>query len=413
MEKSKDVKRRHRKSKGFRFTASQIARMDRADQREDRARQVREKDARRIANKKKKAEAEAKARSEWRARGIPDPNTRLPSSQPRLLQFFSAKSKRHQSPESVEASGAGDDMDLPGGAILSTDRVVLPNTTDWDCFDLWTDGIDGCGFGPKVDTKEEIVTMDSSDDEVMVVHPPCGPVQHTNPGCSVGELSPGCDDIGDTYLDIAVTDVDEADESNWRSSPPVCDFDVPVTRSGSHVISTASVDLHRDIASTIADRGEGEVISAVQDDSPLSCRPSPTVAAEYIPPSNQHQLSPLVSTRHISPGNRSPIASSQSGSSHFASSQFDPTDFLIAEATAPVQPTIAGGGADGVRRLSVVSSDLFCDDTAGWMEDIFVNTHGHPFSDDRPDVCGRGCMHDSGLVTESRGWSGGDVDDGV
>ncbi|CAI7613094.1 unnamed protein product [Penicillium viridicatum] len=165
MEKSKDVKRRHRKSKGFRFTASQIARMDRADQWEDRARQVREKDARWIANKKKKAEAEAKARSEWRARGIPDPNTCL-----------LAKSKRYQSPESVEASGAGDDMDLLGGAILSTDRVVLPNITDWDCFDLWTDGIDGCGFGPKVDTKEEIVTIDSSDDEVMVVHPLCGPV---------------------------------------------------------------------------------------------------------------------------------------------------------------------------------------------------------------------------------------------
>lgn len=92
LEKSKTVKRRYQRSnQRFKFTASQIERLDREEEREKKAKQLREKDKKRTAAKKRKAEQEARAREERKRRGIPDPNApRLPSSQPLLSMFLGA-----------------------------------------------------------------------------------------------------------------------------------------------------------------------------------------------------------------------------------------------------------------------------------------------------------------------------------
>ncbi|CAI7636788.1 unnamed protein product [Penicillium palitans] len=255
MEKSKDVKRRNQRSKPFRFTPAQIARMDREDQREARAKQIREKDARRIANKKKKAEAETKTRAERRARGIPDPNIRVPSSQPLLPIFFNAQ--RPRSPQPVGASALVEDTDLPDEATIIADRTVLGGTTDWDCFDLWTDGIDGCG-PPKPQSdyrkgyrKDEIVVVDSSDSD-------CGSGQvrgnytgdraaevdisggnfggdlglHDDHDDARGKARPGIgvENGEETLQEVAVEDREEV---FWCSIPPVWDLDIPASHLAS------------------------------------------------------------------------------------------------------------------------------------------------------------------------------------
>lgn len=397
MEKSRDVKRRHQRSKPFRFTPAQIARMDREEQRENRAKQIREKDTRRIANKKKKADAETKARAERRARGIPDPDIRVPSSQPLLSTFFNAQ--RDRPPQPVEASVFTADVDLPDGAILSTDQVVLGGTTDWDCFDLWTDGIDGCGPNPKPQRdpgKEEIVVVDSS----------CG-------GSGVDLILP--DDHseaqeqaraggGGTGQEVAVEDMEE---TFWRSSPPVWHLDGPV----SHIASSQELGGRLDM------EGPHSVVQSAGQSS--HGRQSPVLITQDLPRSSQYQQSPVGSAQRPPQLDQSPVASAQcishsppldsspweessrassrGRSSYFASSQFDPVDFLAAEAAALIQPAIRSGdnvvhreglGDDGGyhRRLSLASGDTFDDETAGWMEDIFVDTHGHPFSNDRVDT---------------------------
>lgn len=324
MEKSKDVKRRYRRAKPFQFTPEQIARFDREEERGTRARQIRERDARLVANKKKKAEAEAKARTERRARGIPDPNIRIPSSQPLLSTFLNAK--RHPSPGPVEAIGSVADanMDIAEGAYLSTDRVRVGGTVVWDGWSLHPK--------PQRDPSESGIVCDGTDSESGL----------------------------EASLDNTIRLLDEADESYWRSSPPVRVLDMPAALSVSSIAPSA--DPPKLGASASPSIEQREIISAVQSPSLLSSsqRP-PSVTSEYIPPSYQRQSSPFVSGQRMSPDGKSPAASSQ----------FDPTDFLIAEATGPVQPAIAPdstdvGGCiiDGVqRRLSIPSSESFGDDT--------------------------------------------------
>ncbi|KAE8348732.1 Alpha/Beta hydrolase protein [Aspergillus coremiiformis] len=90
LEKSRTVRRRYQRSnKRLKFTASQIARIEREEERERRAQKLREKEKKRIANKKKKAEKEAKAREERRRLGVSDPSApTVPSSQPSLFNFL-------------------------------------------------------------------------------------------------------------------------------------------------------------------------------------------------------------------------------------------------------------------------------------------------------------------------------------
>lgn len=105
LEKSRTVRRRYQRSnKGFQFTASQIERIEREEERERRAQKLREKEKRRIANRKKKAEKEAREREERRRLGLPDPNVKVPASQPRLLNFLERKKEEQQQERQTELS---------------------------------------------------------------------------------------------------------------------------------------------------------------------------------------------------------------------------------------------------------------------------------------------------------------------
>ncbi|KAL4749676.1 hypothetical protein BDW72DRAFT_204558 [Aspergillus terricola var. indicus] len=109
LEKSRTVRRRYQRSnKRFQFTASQIARIEREEEREIQAQKLREKEKRRIQLKKKKAEKEAKVREERIRRGIPDPNApAVPASQPLLFNFIKkTPSVQLESESPVEQTGA-------------------------------------------------------------------------------------------------------------------------------------------------------------------------------------------------------------------------------------------------------------------------------------------------------------------
>ncbi|KAI9041207.1 uncharacterized protein KD926_007319 [Aspergillus affinis] len=95
LEKSRTVRRRYQRSnKRLEFSASQIARIEREEAREKRAKQLREREKKRIANKKKKAEKEAAEREERRKQGrgglLADQQCAepVPSSQPLLSRFL-------------------------------------------------------------------------------------------------------------------------------------------------------------------------------------------------------------------------------------------------------------------------------------------------------------------------------------
>ncbi|CAG8186929.1 unnamed protein product [Penicillium olsonii] len=133
MEKSSTVKRRwQRSNQRFEFTPAEIARLDRDEAREKKAKQLREKEKKRIANKKRKAEQEARAREE-RRRGIFHQDApRPPSSQPLLSMFLGAGKPTSAAPEpasapapthtttETEPHGAKEDTD-PGNASGDTE----------------------------------------------------------------------------------------------------------------------------------------------------------------------------------------------------------------------------------------------------------------------------------------------------
>lgn len=108
IEKSSTVRRRHQRSnKRFKFTAEEIARIERELKAEKRAKELREKEDKRLAKKRKKAEKEARDREERKRLGIPDPNApKVPSSQP-LLSAFLAKRPASVEDKSATESPAG------------------------------------------------------------------------------------------------------------------------------------------------------------------------------------------------------------------------------------------------------------------------------------------------------------------
>jgi hypothetical protein len=136
LEKSKTVRRRYQRSnQRFKFTASQVERIDREVQREKKAKQLREKEKKRIANKKRKAEQEARAREERKRRGIPDPNTRIPSSQPLLSMFLGAKPQSLAQPK-PETTTTETETDLGSdGGDTEPDSAAGDTEADSDAFD--------------------------------------------------------------------------------------------------------------------------------------------------------------------------------------------------------------------------------------------------------------------------------------
>ncbi|KAB8078251.1 hypothetical protein BDV29DRAFT_15332 [Aspergillus leporis] len=122
LEKSRTVRRRYQRSdKRLTFSASQIARIEREEERERRAQKLQDKEKRRIANKKKKAEKEAKAREERRRLGLPDLNApTVPSSQPSLFNFLKNKTGP-QAPADSETTCEDTEPDTPGSISTEAD----------------------------------------------------------------------------------------------------------------------------------------------------------------------------------------------------------------------------------------------------------------------------------------------------
>ncbi|KAL4881162.1 hypothetical protein BJY04DRAFT_190129 [Aspergillus karnatakaensis] len=120
-EKSRAVRRRYQRSnKRFQFTASQIARIEREEERERRAKKLREKEKQRIKDKKKKVEKEAKAREERLRQGIPDPHApKIPASQPLLFNFIKKATPVSAEPEDREEEHAQAGSDSEGTAQSS------------------------------------------------------------------------------------------------------------------------------------------------------------------------------------------------------------------------------------------------------------------------------------------------------
>lgn len=153
-EKSRTVRRRYQRSnKRFQFTPSQIARIERDEQRENRAKQLREKEKKRIANKKKKTQKETQDREERRRLRLPDPNAiPVPSSQP-LLSKFLAKPKPKLSPayteqeselESTTKNDSGVQCEVDVGSDTEPDSLGSPGSlgsveAEPDPFDMLDD----------------------------------------------------------------------------------------------------------------------------------------------------------------------------------------------------------------------------------------------------------------------------------
>lgn len=114
IEKSSTVRRRYQRSnKRFKFSAEEIARIERELKAEKRAKELREKEDNRLAKKRKKAEKEARDREERKRLGLPDPNApKVPSSQP-LLSAFLAKRPAPVEEKAAVDSPAEDSPDSP------------------------------------------------------------------------------------------------------------------------------------------------------------------------------------------------------------------------------------------------------------------------------------------------------------
>ncbi|KAF7712576.1 Uncharacterized protein PECH_006067 [Penicillium ucsense] len=135
IEKSSTVRRRYQRSnKRFKFSASQLRRIEREEELERRAQAIRDKEAKRRANKKKKAEKEAKDREERKRLGLPDPCApKIPASQPLLSAFLGAKPASTEQRSVTDSRSAGSEEE---GLSEMADGFSGGDTeVDSDCFD--------------------------------------------------------------------------------------------------------------------------------------------------------------------------------------------------------------------------------------------------------------------------------------
>ena len=87
------MKRRYQRSnQRFTFTATQVRQIERSEELEKRAAKIRERENRRVANKRKREDKEAKEREQRVKAGLPpEPKIKVTASQPRLSQFFGGR----------------------------------------------------------------------------------------------------------------------------------------------------------------------------------------------------------------------------------------------------------------------------------------------------------------------------------
>lgn len=143
IEKSSTVRRRYQRSdQRFKFTPAQLARIEREQKREARAREIRERDKKRAAKKKQKAKKEARDREERRRLGLPDPNApKVPSSQPLLSNFLCQKSSaketlKEEPPATIRPDPATTETEKHNrGEDTETASAAGDTEVDSDAFD--------------------------------------------------------------------------------------------------------------------------------------------------------------------------------------------------------------------------------------------------------------------------------------
>ncbi len=150
IEKSSTVRRRYQRSnKRFKFTASQLRRIEREEELERRAKAIREKEEKRKANKKKKAEKEARDREERKKLGLPDRNApKIPASQPLLSAFLGAKPKKpvEEQPVTPKPDPTPTEIENDEGGDTEVDSAVGDTEAESDLFDDLDEDIIEEGF---------------------------------------------------------------------------------------------------------------------------------------------------------------------------------------------------------------------------------------------------------------------------
>ncbi|KAJ5891369.1 uncharacterized protein N7473_007597 [Penicillium subrubescens] len=148
IEKSSTVRRRYQRSnKRFKFTASQLRRIEREEELERRAKAIKEKGEKRRANKKRKAEKEAKDREERKRLGLPDPNApKIPASQPLLSAFLGVKPKQPVEEQPVTANADSTTTENEDGGDTEVDSAGGDTEAESDIFDDLDEDIIEQGF---------------------------------------------------------------------------------------------------------------------------------------------------------------------------------------------------------------------------------------------------------------------------
>lgn len=139
LEKSRTVRRRYqRRKQQVVFTKAELERLERAEEKERRAKKLQENEKRRKENKKKRLEKEAIAREERKKSGLPDPNARISSSQQLLSNFFGKKDKSESLEDDGDTEVDTDDCcgsETPAGPRESVDCSEIKKTNNGDSFD--------------------------------------------------------------------------------------------------------------------------------------------------------------------------------------------------------------------------------------------------------------------------------------
>lgn len=150
IEKSSTVRRRYQRSnKRFKFTASQLRRIEREEELERRAKAIREKEEKRKANKKKKAEKEARDREERKRLGLPDPHVpKIPASQPLLSAFLGANPKKpvEEQPVTLQPDPTTTEIENDQGGDTEVDSAGGDTEAESDLFDDLDEEIIEQGF---------------------------------------------------------------------------------------------------------------------------------------------------------------------------------------------------------------------------------------------------------------------------
>jgi hypothetical protein len=399
LEKSRTVKRRYQRSnQRFQFTASQIERLDREQEREKKAKQLREKEKKRIANKKRKAEQEARAREERKRRGLPDPNAaRVPSSQP-LLSMFLGAGKR-QSPAVPEPAPE-------------------PTTTETE-----SHGVDVNGSNTELgseggDTEADSDAFDDLDEELeneLSLLQDAGVMANTEGPAEPEVDSDAFDDL-DEELENELAELQDAGVLAEIERPAELEVD-----------SDAFDDLDEELENELAELQDAGVLAEIERPAELE-RHGIGVATKPASKDNDEfsdcsafdddiikEAEAIIVTRttdenikNSSPAKRSPLLQPPSRhrptvptlqSSFGESFQFDPADFLEAEAAiisqtnddeTKDQSTSKGPSlleppmSDRPRNMPSLASSLedsFRDETADWIEEAFAHGSGDPFGD--------------------------------